>query len=256
MEAAGLGIFMISACVFGTLLEHPASPVRQAVADGTLRRVLMGLAMGATFAAIFYSPWGKRSGAHLNPAVTLTFFRLGKVPSWDAAFYSLAQFAGGLAGVLLSAAVLGRLIMDPAVQYVVTVPGKDGAGIAFLAEVLIAFVMMATVLVTSSDARLSRLTPILASSLVALYIAIEAPFSGMSLNPARTFASALPADVWTAWWVYFLAPPFGMLLAAEAFRKLKSAQAEHCAKINHVSCVRCIFCGPERLAGSSRAAAA
>jgi aquaporin Z len=79
MEAAGLGAFMLSACAFSAILEHPGSPVRQAIADPVLRRVLMGMAMGLTAISIVYSPWGKRSGAHLNPSMTLTFFRLGKV---------------------------------------------------------------------------------------------------------------------------------------------------------------------------------
>ncbi|MFQ5683048.1 MAG: hypothetical protein ACE5HC_07220 [Candidatus Binatia bacterium] len=76
MEAAGLGIFMVSACTFGTILEYPASPIHQAIADPFLRRILMGLAMGLTAVGIIYSPWGKQSGAHINPAITLTFFRL------------------------------------------------------------------------------------------------------------------------------------------------------------------------------------
>lgn len=253
MEAWGLGVFMVSACVFGALLEHPASPARQAIANGTIRRVLAGAAMGATFLAICYSPWGKRSGAHLNPAVTLSFYRLGKVPAWDALFYSAGQFAGGLLGVLLSAAALGGLLQHASVQYAVTIPGPAGPSVAFAAELVIAFGMMATVLVTSSSPRLSHLTPILAATLVFLYISIETPYSGMSLNPARTFASALPAGNWTAFWVYLIAPPLGMLLASEAFLKVKAASAEHCAKIHHADCARCIFCGPDRLGAAARA---
>ncbi len=95
IEAAGLGFFMVSACSFAALLFHPASPVRPVIAGNMLRSVLMGVAMGMTNIAIIYSPWGKRSGAHINPSVTLTFFRLGKVEPWDALFYTLAQFAGG-----------------------------------------------------------------------------------------------------------------------------------------------------------------
>ena len=79
MEAAGLGMFMISACLFGTLLEYPGSPVHNAIADPMLRRVLMGFAMGLTAIGIIYSPWGKQSGAHINPSITMTFFRLGKI---------------------------------------------------------------------------------------------------------------------------------------------------------------------------------
>ena len=76
MEAAGLGFFMISACLFGTIFEHPSSPVRQAITDPLPRRVLMGLAMGLTAVTIIYSPWGKQSGAHVNPSVTLAFLRI------------------------------------------------------------------------------------------------------------------------------------------------------------------------------------
>lgn len=242
MEAAGLGLFMLSACLFGTLLEHPASPARQALADADLRRALMGLAMGATAAILVYSPWGQRSGAHLNPAVTLTFLRLGKLAPPDAAFYALFQAAGGLAGVLLSAALLRGALAHPAVNWVATVPGAAGLAVAFLAEALISFGLMLCVLAVSSS-RHARLTGLCAATLVATWIALEAPLSGMSMNPARTLASALPAGIFTGLWLYFLAPPLGMLLAAEAFSLLTRGRARHCAKLDHSPRLRCIFCG-------------
>src|SRR5207245_56060 len=94
MEAGLLGAFMVSACVFGALYEFPHSPVRQAITSQLFRRMLMGISMGLTAIAIIYSPWGKQSGAHINPSVTFTFFRLGKVKLWDAIFYIAAPFAG------------------------------------------------------------------------------------------------------------------------------------------------------------------
>ena len=127
MEAVGLGIFMVLASVFTILLYHPASPALQVLPDEFPRRVLMGLAMGLTAIGIIYSPWGKESGAHLNPAVTLTFFRLGKVAPWDAVFYTLAQFAGGTAGVVLVAVTARQLLAHPEVNYVVTLAGAGGA---------------------------------------------------------------------------------------------------------------------------------
>jgi aquaporin Z len=111
MEAAGLAVFMVSAGLFGTLLGYPGSPVHQAIEEPLLRRALMGLAMGLTAIAIIYSPWGQQSGAHINPAVTLTFLRLGKVAPWDAVFYIIAQFAGGLYGVLLVGGILGEVFV-------------------------------------------------------------------------------------------------------------------------------------------------
>ena len=244
MEAGGLGLFMVSACGWGTLLEYPGSPVRRAVADPDLRRLLMGLLMGLTAVALIYSPWGKRSGAHLNPSVTLAFLRLGKVAPWDGAFYIAAQFAGGILGVGLAALVLGQTLADPAVNYVVTAPGPRGASVAFAAEAAISFGLMIAVLVASNTERLARLTGVVAGTLVAVYIAVEAPLSGMSMNPARTVGSAVPANVWSALWVYFAAPILGMLLAAEAYRRLRGAQNVICAKLHHHNNARCIFrCG-------------
>ena len=246
MEAAGLGIFMVSACLFATLLEHPASPVRQALPGAVPRRFLIGLAMGLTAIGIIYSPWGKQSGAHINPAVTLSFLRLGKVQPWDAFFYVVAQFAGGVSGILLAAAILWPWIADPSVNYVATVPTAGGTGLAFLAELLISFGLMSTVLIASNGDRLARFTGLFAGILVATYITVEAPLSGMSMNPARTFGSALPGQVWTALWIYFTAPPLGMLLAAEAYRRVKGAHAVLCAKLHHHNDKRCIFrCGYE-----------
>ncbi|HSD59263.1 MAG TPA: aquaporin [Burkholderiales bacterium] len=255
MEAAGLGLFMVSACVFAAALEHPASPVRQALDDPLLRRLLMGLAMGGTAVAIIYSPWGKQSGAHLNPAVTLTFLRLGKIAPWDAVFYVAAQLAGGVAGVLLAAALLGMSrIADPHVNYVVTLPGEAGVGAAFAAEFAIAFGLMLTVLILSNRHQLNRYTGLAAGLLVALYITFEAPFSGMSMNPARSFGSAAVAQHWQGLWLYFTAPPLGMLLAAELYRRVKGSKAVLCCKLNHENDKRCIFhC---RYGHSARAAGA
>jgi aquaporin Z len=240
MEAFGLGLFMVSACVFGTLLWHPASPATHVIADGPGRRTLMGCAMGLTAVGLIYSPWGKQSGAHFNPAVTFTFLRLGKVRSWDAVFYAAAQLAGGLAGVLASRLLLGSRLAAPSVHYVVTAP-HAGEALAFVSELAIAFLMMTTVLTVSSSS-FERLTGLCAGLLVASYITFEEPLSGMSLNPARTLASAIPAMDFTGLWLYLVAPPLGMLLAAEVFTRLTQGRAKHCAKLHHSNDRRCIFC--------------
>jgi aquaporin Z len=197
--------------------------------------------MALTAVAIIYSPWGRRSGAHMNPATTLAFSRLGKVEPEDALFYVLAQFAGGAAGLSLALGLLGRRLADPPVHYVATLPGADGALAAFLAEVGIAFLMMLVVLLASNQPRLAGFTGLLVGLLLFSYITLEAPVSGMSLNPARTFASALPGRLWGALWVYFTAPPLGMLAAAQIYTMLRGAEKVHCAKLHHDTVQRCIF---------------
>ncbi|WP_414575372.1 MIP/aquaporin family protein [Anabaena sp. CCY 9402-a] len=244
MEAAGLGIFMILAAIVTAVLEHPASMIRQTIHEAILRRLIIGVAMGLIAIAIVYSPWGKQSGAHINPVVTFTFFRLGKIQLWDAIFYILAQFLGGLMGLLLAIALLGNAITHPSVNYIITIPGVEGTGIAFLAEIIISFGVMLMILFVSNTPKLAPFTGIFSGILIAIYITIEAPLSGMSMNPARTLASAIPAHNWTDIWVYFTAPLLGMLSAAEIYVMLKGKRAVRCAKLHHHNNKRCIFrCG-------------
>jgi aquaporin Z len=241
MEAAELGLFMFSACAFTILLYHPSSPIAQTIHDGVWRRLLMGTAMGSTAIAIIFSPLGQRSGAHFNPSVTWTFFRLGKIEACDAAFYTLFQFAGGIAGVMLASLTFHTLVAHKSVNYAATLPGSGGPTVAFLAEIIISFILMSVVLTVSNTKRLARWTGIFAGALVATYITIESPISGMSMNPARTFSSAVGAQVWMSLWIYFVAPPVGMLLAAEVYQRLNIGRAVACAKLHHHNNHRCIF---------------
>jgi len=241
MEATELGLFMLSACAFTVLLYHPASALAENIQNDAMRRILMGMAMGATAVALIFSPLGKRSGAHFNPAVTLTYLRLGKIAPWDAAFYILFQFVGGIVGVLIASIFLRDLVAHSTVNYAVTVPGPKGPAPAFVAELMITFILMTVILTVSNTKRLARWTGLFAGALVAIYISIEAPISGMSMNPARTFGSAFGAHLWSSLWIYFTAPPIGMLLAAEVYKRIKGVQSVACAKLHHHNIRRCIF---------------
>jgi aquaporin Z len=228
--------------VFTVLIEHPDFGVPAVIESAGVRRTLIGLAMGATAVALIYSPWGRRSGAHMNPAVTLTFWRPGKVRRDDALWFIVAQFAGGVLGVLGVLALFGERFAAPPVAFVATRPGH-GASVAFLLEFLISCGLMLTVLGLSSRARLAPYTGLAAGALVASYIALEAPYSGMSMNPARSFASAAPAGLWSDLWIYFIAPPLGMWAAAAVHRARGAPNA--CAKLVHAADARCIHCGYE-----------
>lgn len=252
-EAALLGLFMIATCLFGIMFFHPAAYGTQVIDSTFVRRVLMGVAMALTAVGLVYSPMGQRSGAHMNPAVTLTFWRLGKVRTWDAAFYVVAQFIGGAGGVLLVRAVAGDLVAHPAVNHAATVPGPFGILTAWLGEFAIAFILMLVVLTASNHARWTRLTPLLAGALVMIFITFEAPLSGASMNPARTFAAAYWSQIWTALWIYFTAPPAAMLAASEVYRAAVGPRRVYCAKLNHSNRHRCIFnCEFDRMISEHR----
>jgi aquaporin Z len=231
-EASELAIFMISACAFTVWLFDPAYAAPQLLPSAAARRVLMGIAMGLTAILIIHSPMGKRSGAHFNPAITLTYLRFGKIAPWDAVFYVIFQFIGGVAGVGIAAILLGVSIAVPAVDYAVTVPGIGGTPGAFLAELFMATVLMGVVLWTSNRPAVANYTSYCVGVLIALYILFFAPVSGFSINPARTVGSAVFANVWTALWIYFVAPLLGMMTAAEVYLRTAGVDRILCAKLH------------------------
>jgi aquaporin Z len=241
MEGAELGLFMVVAGTLATVLFSLASPIPTWIPGQFLRGALMGIAMGTTAIAIIYSPWGKRSGAHFNPAVTIAFFRLGKLTPWDALFYVLAQFIGGAIGIFLVAVIIGEPFTNLPVNYIITVPGSRGWLAALVTEALLAFTLMSMVLVVSNNPKLHNRTGLFAGILVAFFVTFAAPISGMSINPARTFASAVSAQVWTAFWIYYFVPPLAMLAAAEVYQQVtKQRSHDICGKLCPNTETRCI----------------
>jgi len=231
-EAAELAIFMISACLFTTVLFHSSYPALRLIPDAALRRCLMGGAMGLTAVFIIRSPMGQRSGAHFNPAITLSYLRLGKIAKIDAQFYVVFQFIGGAAGVAVSALLLGKRLAAPSVDYAVTVPGRYGTAAAFGAELFMSALLMGVVLWVANRPSVARYTSYIVGVLISLDVLFFAPVSGFSINPARTTGSAVVAWVWTAVWVYFTAPLLGMMGAAEVYVRIYGMERVLCAKLH------------------------
>jgi aquaporin Z len=219
IEGALLAVFMVSASAFTILVEHPRGLLSGAVSDPVARRLVIGVAMGITAAALVYSRPGRRSGAHMNPAVTLALAPLRAAPARQVAGYVAGQFAGGVAGVAVAAFLFGSPLAHASVNFVVTRPGPAGIAAAFAAECIMTLVMMTAVLRLSNHPRWSPRTGVVSAALLAVFITVEAPLSGMSLNPARTLGPALFAGDFTALWLYFVAPPAGTCLAALAFTR-------------------------------------
>lgn len=241
MEAGGIGAYTFLVCAFATLLLHPGSPVRHFVDNPLLRRAVTGLLTGSAVVGIVMTPWGKQSGGHFNPAITLTFYRLGKVAFWDMLFYIAAQFVGAATGVGMAAYILRDAPRIASVRYAVTAPGIFGNAGAFAGEVVISFILMTTILFAANREALARYTPYLVGVLYATFITFESPLSGMSMNPARTFGSAFRAGYWQAFWIYLIAPTLGMLAASEIFLWVREGEGPYCAKLHHANDKRCIF---------------
>lgn len=215
MEGAELGIFMAMALFLALALEHPKSQLHKAIDSALLRRFFFGLGIGITVVLLIYSTWGRQSGAQFNPAVTFSMLYLHRIEPWDAFFYIIAQFVGGWLGVVLAAAPFWKASAHKDVNFVVTQPGKQGVAAAFAAEFLISFILMATLRLVYQHDTLKPFLGYFAGLLLLVYITFEAPLSGMSLNPARSVASAIPARNWKSMWIYFAAPILAMLFAVK-----------------------------------------
>jgi aquaporin Z len=248
MEGAELGALMLSTCCCGTLLYSVDSPLSYLDLSRALRSIVMGVAIAMTTFLIIRSPFGRRSGAHFNPAITLTYFWLGRVHRWDAVSYVMAHFVGGAAGVLAARGILGMSLSAPPVSYVVTVPGSHGIPAAFVGEYLLSGFLMGIVLYASNHRLFARFTPLLVALLTILYYTLSTSISGFSVNPARSFSSALFAWIWYGIWIYFLAPAFGMLTSAALYSTAVGADRVYCAKVFHDRRSPCPFpCHFERV---------
>jgi aquaporin Z len=225
IEAWALGMFMLSATFFAGFLWLPGWP-GHGIGEPLVQRSLMGLFMGLTAVSLIYSGWGRRSGAHMNPAFTLTFLFLKKIDRGDAAWYILFQCLGGAAAMLLFKSLFPNFVAAPEVNFVQTQPGIAGVAGAFVAEAIISFGLVLTVLYSSNSEKTARWTGVFAGCLVMLYITLEDPFSGMSMNPARTLASAVAAGNFSHFWIYVTAPLLGMLGAAKVWKLWICRKAE------------------------------
>jgi aquaporin Z len=237
-EFAGTAVILVvglSAAVFDFA---SSSPVPRAIPSAALRRLITGAVTAGTATAVVYSPIGRRSGGHFNPAVTLAFFRLGKVVRRDAVAYAVAQTLGALAGasgVWLIWRGYARTVHDGA-----TLPGSHGVWVAFAAEVLIAFALVTLILNFVARMRIAPYTAVAAACLVTACVVLVGPISGSSPNPARSWGPAVMSATYRSLWVYLVAPPIGALVAAALYRG-RQARTTLCAKLYHDDAYPCPF---------------
>ena len=110
----------------------------------------------------------------------------------------------------------------------------------FRSELFMSVVLMIAILFLSNRVPLAAYVSYAVAVLIAFYVFFFAPISGFSINPARTTGSAIFAGVWTAGWIYFVAPLLGMLIAAEVYVRFNGARVL-CAKLSPHSAVPCPF---------------
>jgi aquaporin Z len=204
-EAAGTALLVLAIVLAAGLALGRGSPVAEALPGPGARFLVLGALVAPCVVGIAVSPLGRLSGAHLNPAVTLGFWALGRVSSHDLAGYVGAQLAGGLAGALVARLVLpepvahsiGGAVTHPAAVSTTAAVALEGAMTALLLAVIFGFV---------SRERLARRTPLAVGLLLTAIIWLGSPWTGASLNPARSEGPALAFGDLGDLWLYLAAP--------------------------------------------------
>ncbi len=245
-EFAGVAVMLLIGLSAVTLNFADGSPVPDWLPNEHVRRLITGTIFAGGATAVVYSPLGKRSGAHLNPAVTLAFYRLGKIARLDAAAYLVAQVAGAIAGSSLVLAMWGGRAAS--VDVGATLPGTGGPAAATVAEVVITFLLVTLILNFVDRVPIAPYTGIAAGALVALLVFVEGPVSGTSLNPARSLAPAILIVDYRFIWIYLGAPLIGALLAVWLFTRSRTTTV--CAKLYHPDAGDCIFACAYRAPGA------
>jgi aquaporin Z len=215
-ELAGTALLLLGGLSAVCLDFSPGSPIESAVPSHSARLLITGLLFAGSGSLVAISPLGRRSGAHLNPAVSVAFWRRGHMHSHDLAGYVAAQVAGAFTGTALVRWWWGA--KGRAVHLGVTRPGHGiDAPAAAGIEALMTLVLVAAILVMVSSATTARWTPLLVWIVVAVLVWQGAPWTGTSLNPARSLAPALLLPETANLWVYVVGPLAGSLLAVQAF---------------------------------------
>jgi aquaporin Z len=210
-ELIGTALLITVGLSIVILIFGKGSPLTQVVPSDAWRRLVTGFFFGMTGALIALSPLGKESGAHINPAVTFGFWLMGRMRTRHAMGYVACQLAGALVGAvpLLAWGAMGR-----SVAYGATVPSAAySATWALLGEAITTFALIFGLFFFLRNRSLRAFTPALFPPLYAIMVCLEAPISGTSTNPARSFGPALISGDWHGWWIYWLGPLVGTLLA-------------------------------------------
>ena len=208
-----LGAYVL--VLVGSMAILAATPAPEATADvSTTRIIIIAFGFGLALLAGLYA-FGEVSGGHFNPAVSLAMLVDGRLDPVTMFLYWVVQVAGAVAASLT---VLAASSKD-AVAGTETMLGSGvEAWEGFLLEALFAAIFIAVILkVTTSSASGPTVFLAIAFTLVAIHLALI-PFTGASVNPARSLGPAIVGGVWTNQWVYLIAPLVGGVVGWGAYK--------------------------------------
>jgi len=228
-EVIGTAVLIFAGLSLVIFMWGEGTPMARIVPDGMVRSAITGFLFGCLGGGIALSRVGTESGAHINPAVTIGFWMMRKLDTRAAAGYIVAQMLGAGLGALplLAWGAMGR-----SVAFGATLPGNGYATSSVLmGEVLTTFALVTTLFVFLAFRHLRRYTPFTMPLLYGVMVPLEGHLSGTSTNPARSFGPSLISGQWDGWWIYWLGPMVGMLVAIVVCNNL--ARRIEVAKLYH-----------------------
>ncbi len=236
-EFIGTALLVLIGLSVVIFINGKGSPVIKFIPDPDITRAITGFLFGTTGCLITISPVGKISGAHINPVVSIAFWLRNNMQFKNMIGFIIAQMAGAAIGCLPLLFWGGQ---GKSMDYGATVPLQIDA--AFIGEIWTTFVLIAVIIFFTSHNRIKNFTPFMMPVIYCVMVWLEAPISGTSTNPARSFGPALLSTLWRGYWLYWLAPVVGMLLAVLLFNvgwlkhlKTDVAKLYHFEKYRHIS---------------------
>jgi aquaporin Z len=213
-ELVGTALLVMVGLSVVILIFGEGSPVKRVIPSEGWRRLITGFLFGTTGALIALSPVGVRSGAHINPVVTVAFWLMGKLDLKTTFVYVTAQLSGAVLGALPLRSWGG---MGRSVVFGATLPGEGYAiETVLLGEVITTFTMVALLCMFLAFRRIRPFTPGMFPLLYAVMVYVESPISGTSTNPARSLGPGLVSGRWEGWWIYWVGPLIGSIAACLA----------------------------------------
>ncbi len=236
-EFIGTALLVLVGLSMVIFINGKGSPIIKLIPDAGIRRAVSGFLFGTTGCLITISPVGKISGAHINPVVSIAFWLRKNMQFKNMLGFITAQMAGAALGCL---PLLLWKNQGQSMDYGATIPGSLNA--AFIGEIWTTFVLIAVIIFFTTHDKIKNFTPFMMPIIYCVMVFVEAPVSGTSTNPARSFGPDVISNVWTGYWLYWIAPVIGMLIAVLVFsigwlKYLKSnvAKLYHFEKYRHIS---------------------
>jgi aquaporin Z len=189
-----------------------------AYTGGAVSHVGVALSFAFVVLAMIYA-LGHLSGAHINPAVTLAFWSVGRFPPAEVVPYVAAQCVGAVAASFLSRSALGTAGSVGATLPSLSIPA------AFGVEWLLSFALMFVIMAVATDQRVADGFAAIAVGLTVGFCAmVGGPLTGASMNPARSLGPAVAGNLWRGHWLYWVAPITAMMIAARVYDQLRHAE--------------------------------